>query len=369
MTVQPIAEIGNRLAEQGRIRMGNKVATASGKGDRPNKLANFRFTSPDQSAIEALAVLYGGEARPWHDPKANPPNQWEVYSTAPKINVWLPGLDAVDTMYEQWAGGGCTRRCDGVNVQVAVQSGDGDYEMESAACICNAEGKLSCKPTTHLAVILPDLQPFGGIWRLTSRGWNAMQELTAMAQVVGVLFDSGKPIMATLGITDRQTQGGQKKFIVPTLQLQTTPQAMLEGGGAAPVLGVVPEYGQLPAGPSPAESARAVKDEHFGGAHYHGDDQVVDAEIVEDFLDDPAADGSWGATMASLDWAQRLLLSAGDIVEGLCRFVSNGRLTTVDALDDEQRAKMQRAISALHEGTATVDGVTQAGTLKVRKLE
>ena len=52
-----IIDLQRRIAEIGRIRIGQQVP--SGKGTRPTKLSTFRITSPDCNRIQHAARLYG----------------------------------------------------------------------------------------------------------------------------------------------------------------------------------------------------------------------------------------------------------------------------------------------------------------------
>ena len=110
MSMTPLASIERRAPEAGRIRTGIKSGRAM------KSIDTFRFTSPHKEAIEELARIYGGEAKPWNEPTANK-NQYEVITKASSIEVFLqPG--GLTTHYEMWSGGGCQRRCDGEMCEV-----------------------------------------------------------------------------------------------------------------------------------------------------------------------------------------------------------------------------------------------------------
>src|SRR5690242_11256283 len=106
MPITP-AVLQRRHVEQGRIRLGVK-------GDRgqPQKLATFRFTSPNRRHIEALAAAYGGEARPWQSPAGA---EFEVITDAKDIPVTVLRAGASQWL-EAWSGGGCVHRCDGETI-------------------------------------------------------------------------------------------------------------------------------------------------------------------------------------------------------------------------------------------------------------
>jgi hypothetical protein len=75
-TPVPLTQLDRRPPEAGRIRMGEKTDRAM------RSLDTFRFTSPDQSLIAAVAQLYGGTVRPWNEPRAKVKQQWQVTITA-----------------------------------------------------------------------------------------------------------------------------------------------------------------------------------------------------------------------------------------------------------------------------------------------
>lgn len=270
--IVPIAMMGSRMQEHGRIRLGVKTAKSM------KSIDTFRFTSADRAAIEQISSLYGGEPKPWSDPKASPRNQFEVITTADEIRIWLPP-DALSCWYEQWGGGGCIRRCDGVTCEVAVQRGD-DYESDSVACLCTAKGEMACKPYTRLKVIIPEVR-FAGVWRLESKGWNVAEEMPAMEQMIQQLQARGIS-MARLRLAKRQTQGGRKQFVVPELLMDASPDELLAGQGSVTALPTATR--QDPPALALVASSEPWEDEPDTELWTEGepDDQVVDAEIVEE---------------------------------------------------------------------------------------
>ena len=112
--IKPLAQLG-RTPEQGRIRLGVKTERAM------KSLDTFRFTSLDKSAIEQIASIYGGAVKSWTPPRSKQ-EQWEVITTTSEIRVYLPP-HSIDVWYEAWSGGGCQRRCDGVNNNAKTQVG------------------------------------------------------------------------------------------------------------------------------------------------------------------------------------------------------------------------------------------------------
>lgn len=313
----PIRDLQQRHAEHGRIRIGRKVATSSGK-TRPDKLDRFRFTSGDRGHIEALAQVYGGTAAEW---KNGTKAEWEVITDAKSIPV-IAYRNSVTQWMETWSGGGCVHRCDG-------------YHNVLTDTPCNPEDRAhrDAKPTTRLSVMLSDLESLG-TWRLETHGWNAACELPAMAELAAFVSDY---VPARLVLQQRTAikDGKTSQFVVPVLDLAITKQRLnqvltgatapqLEGGstdslqieaGGPSYLDLLEgattaeeckdiwrqagEAGELtedlkaaitergkaltPAPPAPQEepAPQAQPDEHG----------IVDAEVVDD--DPAAADAAW----------------------------------------------------------------------------
>jgi hypothetical protein len=264
--IVPVKDLGRRMVEHGRIRLGIK----SGKAMK--SIDTFRFTSADQTAIEQLAEQFGGEAKPWSDPKASPINQFEVITKANEIPVWiLPG--GLDVSYEMWSGGGCVRRCDGVECETSQQTFDADYEPVVVPCICNAAGALSCKPYTRMSVVIPSIR-FGGSWRMESKGWNAAEELPGMVDMIAQMQEGGT-LKGRLRLEHRQSQGGRRKFVVPALAIDVSANEILEGSAdslrvSQPVLA------------SPKDAMPEQPDHLAISSADEGDQDVVDAEIVDE---------------------------------------------------------------------------------------
>lgn len=242
--ISPLADLGTRPPEAGRIRMGVKTEKAM------KSIDTFRFTSPDEQTIRDIAALYGGTARPWKEPRANPSNQYEVITTSDEIRVMLVP-DGISVWYELWAGSGIARRCDGIDVQCPVMVGR-DWEMGTQPCLCRAENKRQCKPHTRLQLVLPEVA-FRGVWRLETQGWNAMEELPGMFNLITGLADQGRMVDAVLSVERRErvTPAGKRNFVVPRLavrqsvdQLVSTSQVAVGGPsqvaiGPAPMVEVV----------------------------------------------------------------------------------------------------------------------------------
>lgn len=288
--VVPIKSLGVRPPEQGRIRLGVKTKSAM------ESIDTFRFTSSNEIAIRNIALLYGGEAKPWHDDRANPPDQFEVITTANRIRVLLPP-DCLSQHYEQWGGGGVVRRCDGETVEVA-----GEHDMVSQPCICAARGKMQCKLYTRISVVLPDVQPFGGTWRLETKGWNAGKEVPAMVSMIESLQQRG--ITAAVMRVDRETRmvrGRRQHFVVPRIEIDASVDRMIEGATQ-----VRPQL----AAPAPARSIESststpVEDD------WDAPQPIDEAELV----DEPDAEDQIMATFMDLTGRLGALLRDAGMVQ------------------------------------------------------
>ena len=271
--IVPLTELGQRPPEAGRIRLGVKTGKAM------KSLSTFRFTSQFANVIEQLAVLYGGEAKPWNDPKANPPNQFEVISTVDEIPVYILA-DGLSCWYEEWAAGGCVRRCDGIECELTRATQDG-YELDKVPCLCVAENARRCDPHTRLQVVIPSVS-FRGVWRLETKGWNAAYEMPGMFKMITSLTAAGQMLQATLGIEKRQQirAGKTRHFVVPRLSIEQTAHQIEAGSAVAGALNaggqtVATAPAALNPGP-PAVDASPSNDDD--------DDEPIDAELVDDEL-------------------------------------------------------------------------------------
>lgn len=335
--VRPTADLGFRMAEHGRIRMGIKTGKAM------KSIDTWRFTSADEEAIRHLAEIYGGTPKPWNDPKANPPNQWEVITRADKVRVFIPPA-GLSIWYELWSGGGCQRRCDGVTVQIAV----GD-EMRDQPCICDQKGRMVCRPHTRLNVIIPEIA-FGGVWRLESHGWTAAQELPAMEAVLMQLQASSQAIVEALLCNEAaQSAGGRKKYQVPRIKMTQTPQQMLTGEGGVHALAKAEPRPEL-------EQRTGIIDTKA----FDLDDEVIEAEVVESPPDiDPPA----GTPLSNMEKrlvivcneaATRAALDADFLRHALARKASRGRTASSRELTGEEQSTVIELATSVADGDATV---------------
>lgn len=254
----PLSELKTRPPEHGRIRLGERYLARNGKTSmRATEV--FRFTSYDREAIEQLAVIYGGTPKPWSDPKA-PEGQWEVLTTSNRISVWLPP-NPYNVAYERWGGKGCERRCDGA---VCTTYGHGTLQ---SGCLCAMEGERTCKITSRVQLILPDIK-MGGVWRLESKSENFAYEAPGMMEMIYSLQERGIPkVDVVLTKRSKMTPTGKTNYIVPQFEIPLTPQQVL--GGEAQVRAAITQHPSS----QPALALAAAPDP---------DDEVVDAELVDD---------------------------------------------------------------------------------------
>ena len=254
-------DIPQKLAELGRIRIGDREPNKSGSGNHPHKLAHFRLTSPNRSLLHYAAVLYGGEVQPWTGERA-PQDEtgrythYELYTTTNEIEVLIPTFSAISLGFEKWSGAGCLLRCTGeVITGCPLQEA-----LIGTACQCPAEeeerealAKLgkACWRILRLNVLLPDL-PGVGCWRLDTKGKNATGELRgtlALLQRAGMAHDI---IEATLCLEQRTTRipgegegRGTLHYAVPVLVPRYTPRQILSGASQV-LLTPAPAQAMLP---------------------------------------------------------------------------------------------------------------------------
>jgi len=263
--VQPLNEVPVRLPTHGRIRTGQFKAGSK----FPTALKKFRLTSEDREALEYLANVYGGTVEVWKNPKANPPNQFELLTDSSVIAVKLVPA-SVKLAYEKWGNGFLNRRCDGTTVVGRKPGGKGNPVIEQVMpCICNAKQQLECNPVTRLNVVIPGVV-FKGTWMLQSNGWNVFSEMPGVAALIESMA-TGQLIDANIRLAERQADGGARKFVVPVIELQES-LAGLAAGKQAELMAEASD--EPPALPTPADPLAALE--------VGDDDEVVEGEIVDD---------------------------------------------------------------------------------------
>jgi len=216
-----IIDLQRRLAEVGRIRIGQQVKSSNGKA-RPAKLETFRLTSPDRLRIQHAGQLYGGTPQQWQAPVGQ---QWEVITEASALDVIVPPSDmAFSQHYEQWSAGGCQRRCDGQQESIS----DGP-------CVCDPDDR-ECNIHTRLSVLLRDL-PGLGVWRIDTSGYYAAVELQGAVEIIQIAAGRGQMLPARLRLEQRSVKRAgddgkpqTRRFAVPVLDIEISPGQLIGNG-------------------------------------------------------------------------------------------------------------------------------------------
>lgn len=336
--IRPVAELGRRVQEAGKLRMGVKVPASGGKKSSMKSIETWRMTSPHRDCIDQLAELYGGTPRPWSDPKATHRDQFEVITEAKTIQVAIPP-GGLSTNYELWAGSGCVRRCDGEKVQIPSKAPDEDFTVEP--CLCYRENKMECKPYSRLIVVFPDIT-FRGIWTLTTKSWNAADELPAIERMIDQLQATQDIISVDLTIEQRSqmTASGKKNFVVPVLSIPHTLNAITQGAARLGLAG--------PPTPELDSQQRALT----AGS----DEAVVDAELVvepEDVLPEVRR-------LANL-----LILNPTQLETGVALGVSEGAKRMVMDLDEDECRKAMAFLDDVGAERIEIRGVKSDDRLTI----
>ena len=212
-----IIELQRRIAEVGRLRIGEQVATSNGK-TRPAKLETWRITSSDRQRVNHIAELYGGEVREWQAPAGL---QWEVVTESDSLPVIVPPSQMAFSQHmELWSASGCLRRCDG-----AVES------ISDHPCLCDPDNR-ECSIHTRLSVLLRDV-PGLGVYRLDTSGFYAAVELQGAVEIIHAAAGRGAMLPARLRLEQRtvkRTVEGETKtrrFVVPVLDIEVTPAQLM----------------------------------------------------------------------------------------------------------------------------------------------
>ncbi|MGQ9348917.1 recombination directionality factor [Mycolicibacterium gilvum] len=208
-----ILDLQRRIAEVGRIRIGQQVPSGNGRS-RPEKLATFRLTSPNRVRVDQAAQRYGGTVAEWDAPAGK---QWEVVTQADALNVIVPPSDmAFSQYYELWSAGGCQRRCDGFT-----------ESLKDQPCVCDPDQR-ECSIHTRLSVMLGEL-PGLGVWRIDTSGYYAAVELQGAVSVVQMAAGRGQMLPAQLRLEQRMVKRGGKtmRFAVPVLDVEISPAQLI----------------------------------------------------------------------------------------------------------------------------------------------
>lgn len=345
----PIHELAQRPPVQGKIRLGEK-----GSKGQPQKLTKFRFTSPDEDALQQVATLYGGEVKPWPEMKG----QWQVKTEAPEINVVLPKEPLAPITYEVWSGGGIQRRCDGVTVEIPQKTGGGAGFI-SSPCICNAKEEYDCKPKIRLSVVLPEVK-FGGVWLLESSSWNAAYELPGMVSIIQEIQTRNFQ-RAVLAIEQRtkKTPQGTRQFIVPVLRPSVSMVELMEGGGSLLALAPAPQEKVM--AELVEETEKLDLYENPGVDTSWEDDEIVDAEIVEEGpVSTPTTPSSTNPDVEKKRKRMHVLLKelgmGNTERHAITKRITNGRSSSSNDLDEGGLDMMIAALEAMRKAEAFYDG-------------
>jgi hypothetical protein len=364
----PILDLQMRMRQLGEIRIGHVVAGTSKTGKaytRPAKLNHFRFTSPSSAILTEVAALYGGDVKPW-TPANGGPAEFEVYSTTNRLPVLIPPRDAVSQWYELYAGSKCQRRC------------DGEVEHKSdRPCMCNPD-KRQCSITTRVNVMLRDV-PALGQWLLVSKGYNAAVTLPPAAEL---LAQAGGYVAGWLGMEEKTAVVDDKpaRFMVPTLDVEITPAALMAGkitGGAAAVVsgpervaitGGRPDYAALAAVATTADEVaalwkRAVDERHMDpalaallkarGAELRAE-EVPEQAGESGWQDEPHQDGPPPPAEVPVDEVHDAeFVEDDDVTDIWYQIMAAAGLLGLTT--DQVEARFAEANGGLHPSTATAD--------------
>lgn len=278
------------MAEVGRIRLGEQEEYVNAKGEtrkRAAKRDTFRLTSRDHTRLEAAQTIYPGELRKWLNPGTKQ-QEYELLTQTDELRIMVIPGQPLSQWYELYSGGGCLRRCDGARTTTP----------EDGECLCPDDPKeraelakkgKACKPTSRLAVMLPDV-PGIGCWRLESHGYYAAVELAGMAELLAHVTALGVMLPARLRIDRRSSiSGGQtRRYQVPVIEIEATPNEVRAlGSGSASegqrALPPAPPSGEPQApkeSPPPAAEGAGSDDTHAGHASQPPEMAAVESDLA-----------------------------------------------------------------------------------------
>ena len=195
-----------RLPEVGRIRLGTRQKSRSGKMV-PTPSAGLVFSSESKGTLAALCQIVGGQVEAWPDG----PEPWRLISTVSSLSVQVPPQLMTEPAYELWSAAGLLRRCDGETCEVPVETPDGPV-IEQVPCQCDGVGE--CKPTSRLRVVIPQV-PGIGVWIVTTHSAIAAGELSGQRRLLEAAGATLVP--AVIAIEHERTRRGSE---VPVLRLR-----------------------------------------------------------------------------------------------------------------------------------------------------
>lgn len=261
MRRQLAIETQRNQLELGVIRIGEKRTSQTGK-QYPASIEVFRFTSPHSSALEAVAKVYGGKVRPWEGSKG----QYELYTEQNELRVLIKPDASISEAFEQWTGGGCTHRCDGVicewSKKIVPEPKDAKsprYEAPiEVPCMCDPDER-DCKLMTRMRLLLSDV-PLQGGWRFNTSSKIFSGQTGAAMDMLSAFGLGGRPVYGRLTLTIREVKklhDAPKRFPVVEWTQDTDPPnypALL----AATMPGLTPAN-PVPSAPSLPEPVRALE--------------------------------------------------------------------------------------------------------------
>lgn len=251
----------------GVIRIGDR----GGKNGAPQKLDQFRLTSPSEAAIRSAAAVLGGEVTTWHNDGSGA-EEWQVYTGKRELDVVVPP-GGVESWMEMWGKGNgrkvhMLRRCSG-DPETSVEQRSGkpcgqlcphDWYERIAGSKPAGRGQdpTSCGPHTRVNVVLPDVRQLG-TWKLETGGVNAAGELPGQADLLGQLTARGTWLPAKLTLERVSNEHGFAW--VPRIRVEESTRAVHAIAGStvgtlAAALGPAVPDGQkaIAAGPAAAPS-------------------------------------------------------------------------------------------------------------------
>jgi Recombination directionality factor-like len=234
-----------RLRELGRIRLGHKVPTDSGKM-RPAKLAHWRLTSPTGRLLEQVSELYGGGVEEWTDAPTEH-RQWEILTDSDTLNVALVPGQLFSQYHEMWTSAGCRRRCDGRRNLIDDTPCACPPDPEERKRLAAKSKPEACKLVTRMNVILHELEDLG-VWRLETSGYYAGGELRGVAELV----QGAQSLLPAVLRLEQRTKNEAGKppihYAVPVIELLVPTRALIAQQLAAAAGGQVMQIGAQPVG-------------------------------------------------------------------------------------------------------------------------
>lgn len=309
-------DLQRRAVRAGKIRTGKSVRDANGKV-RPEKLTRFLITTDSPNIASAVAAAYGGKVEPYLPQAGTAQRGWQVLVDVDEIPVAVPPhTNVVAAWWEQWSGGGLKVRCDGETASVWGEVDDrGESKGEQRRpCLCPADlmeradgaarsTPTACKPTTRVALILPDV-PGTGTFTVESHGLSAAREMIGVAEAMERALAAGVMLPAMLRLEQRSgvRRPGERtnSFAVPTLQLLHSPRQLLEmatQGASASALPPPPPPLAISAGPSD-EAGAPDGQQSAAGPDYLGD--LSDREKAAQRAADAAAKAAEAQDVATV---------------------------------------------------------------------